>query len=101
MRRLRLLIFTATLVLAISVGSGSVLAGGIAWCELGSPPPMDTPLPDGGTLAPNPQHNPNGMPTPLFDNANGKFVPNTVAQDENGQYSYLLPPGMVKAASGK
>ena len=93
MRRLRLLVLSATLMAALFLGSG-VASAGMAWCDVGSPPPMDTPT-SGGYLAPNPQLNPNGMPTPLFKDANGKFTPNPVVPGA------LLPPGMTQAASGK
>ncbi len=99
MRRLRLLIVSATLMVALFVGSG-VASAGVAWCEIGSPPPMDTTVSGGGTLAPNPQNNPHGMPTPLFKNANGKFSDNNIAVTSSGSQLYL-PPGMAKAASGK
>lgn len=96
MRGLRLTLVVAMTMVALFVGSG-VASAGLAWCEIGSPPPMDTPVADGGTLAPRPD-NGHPMPTPLFQNANGKFLPNPVATDGDGQYPYLLPPGMGKAA---
>ncbi len=80
---MRLAIAAGTLLVALLVSSG-VASAGVAWCDLGSPPPMDA------SLVTNPQNNPNGMPTPQYKNANGKFVSNPVVQGA------LLPSGVGK-----
>lgn len=84
MRRLRLVIVAATLMAALFMGSG-IASAGVGWCDWGSPPPMDA------GIAPLVDSNPNGMPTPIFQNKNGKFDPNPVVSGA------LLPPGMSNA----
>ncbi len=88
MSRLRLLVVSATLMVALFLGSG-VASAGMAWCEVGSPPPMDA------GMVNNPQHNPHGMPTPTFKNSNDKFTDNPMVPGA------LLPPGMTQAAANK
>jgi hypothetical protein len=73
MRKLRLGIVLASVMVGLISSSGIAWAG-MSWCDLGCPPPMES-----GKVA-NPGHNPHGMPTPQFQNSNGKFVNN-------------LPPG--------
>ncbi len=77
-----------TLMVALFLGSG-VASAGMAWCEIGSPPPMDA------GIAGNPLQNPHGMPTPDFQNNNGKFTDNPVVPGA------LLPPGMTQAAANR
>ena len=67
---------------------GGVASAGMAWCEIGCPPPMEA-----GLVA-NPGHNPHGMPTPQYENANGKFVTFTDSQGN----TVHLPPGVGKKA---
>ena len=91
MNRLRLFLVAATLMVALFTGSG-IASAGVAWCDWGSPPPMDN------GMVENPQNNPNGMPTPEFKNANGKFIENPLAGQEGGAPAgSVLPPGMDKA----
>lgn len=92
MGRLRIVLVLAMALVAMFVTSSAAFAG-LEWCDVGSPPPMDT------GIAPNPDKNPNGMPTPMFQNKNGKFDANPLAGTEGGPPAgALVPPGMAKAA---
>lgn len=95
MHRLRLTVIIATLVAALFMGSG-VASAGLIWCEVGSPPPMDTQLASGSMLAPRPD---NGqlMPSPVSKQPNDKFTVNPVVLAQQGQTVYL-PPGMTQAS---
>ena len=86
MRRLRLIIAAATLTVTLFLGSGVAFAG-VEWCDWGSPPSMDS------GIAPNPNRNPHGMPTPEFkSNGNAEFTENPAVDGA------LLPPGMAKSS---
>ncbi len=73
MRRLRLVVSLSFAAVALLVGSG-VASASVGWCDIGCPPPIES----GKVAAPHP-----GMPTPQFQDSNGKFVNN-------------LPPGFNK-----
>lgn len=85
MKRLKAAV-ALTIAGAFLLGGAGIASAGFSWCDAGSPPPMDV------GIAPNPQSNPHGMPTPDFQNKNDKFTANPVVEGA------LVPPGMTKAA---
>lgn len=95
MIRVRMIAVTTALMVSLLTGTG-VASARLAWCGSGCPPPMEA------GLAENPQHNPHGMPTPIFENANGKFVEAgdevSAVDKKTGEVvsvQILLPPGMA------